>query len=81
MGPEGYVIDAKDIKMTGGAPFVRATRYKRPDEMVFHVWRHSEDVRELALIHTSLRAGYQFQRQGLGRTGNHSTASYDCACR
>lgn len=49
MEHEGYVIDAKDVKMTGGAPFVRATRYKRPDAMVFHVWRNSEDVRALAL--------------------------------
>jgi hypothetical protein len=49
MEHEGYVIDAKDVKMTGGAPFVRATRYKRPDAMVFHAWRHSDDVRELAL--------------------------------
>lgn len=49
MEHEGYVIDAKDVKMTGGAPFARATRYKRPDAMVFHVWRNSEDIRALAV--------------------------------
>lgn len=49
MENEGYVIDAKDVKMTGGAPFVRATRYKRPEAMVFYAWHNSEDIRELAL--------------------------------
>jgi hypothetical protein len=49
MEHEGYVIDAKDVKMMGGAPFARATRYKRPDAMVFHVWRNSDDILELAV--------------------------------
>lgn len=49
MEHEGYEIDAKDVKMTGGAPFSRAARYKRRDSMVFHVWRNSEDIRALAV--------------------------------
>ncbi|WP_157692231.1 hypothetical protein [Burkholderia pseudomallei] len=49
MEAEGYVIDAQHVKLTGGAPFSRATRYKRPNAVVFHIWRSSDDPRSVAL--------------------------------
>lgn len=49
MEQEGYVVDAQNVRMTGGAPFSRATRYRRRDAMTFHVWRLNSDSRALAL--------------------------------
>lgn len=49
MEQEGYAIDAQNVKMTGGAPFSRATRYRRRDAMTFHAWRRNSDPRSLAL--------------------------------
>jgi len=49
MEQEGYVVDAQNVKMTGGAPFSRATRYRRRDAMTFHAWMLNSDSRSLAL--------------------------------
>lgn len=55
MEQAGYAVDAQNVKMTGGAPFSRATRYKRRDAMTFHAWRQNSDPRALAL--TSNKTG------------------------
>jgi hypothetical protein len=49
MEDRGYVIDVQNVKITTGAPFSRATRYKLPQDMTFHVFRHKADPRSLAL--------------------------------
>ena len=49
MEQEGYVVDAQNVKMTGGAQFSRATRYRRRDAMTFHAWQLKSDPRSLAL--------------------------------
>jgi len=51
----GYVIDMQNVKIMNGAPFSRATRYKLPDDMTFHVFANSADWRDVAL--TADRAG------------------------
>ena len=45
----GYVIDQQNVKIANGAPFSRATRYKRKDAMTFHAHRSSRDSRKIAL--------------------------------
>ena len=45
----GYVIDQQNVKITSGAPFSRATRYKRSDAMTFHAHRSIRDGRKIAL--------------------------------
>jgi hypothetical protein len=54
---DGYVIDAQNIKLMSGAPFSRATRYRRRDAMTFHAWRLTTDPTSLAL--TSDKAGHR----------------------
>ncbi len=54
MERHGYEIAAQNVKMSG-APFSRATRYRRRDHPVIHVWRHPDDPRDHVL--TSDRAG------------------------
>lgn len=44
----GYVIDQQNVKVTSGAPFSRATRYKRRDNTTFHVFR-AGNGRQVAL--------------------------------
>lgn len=51
MESRGYVMDAQNVKMSG-APFSRATRYRkadRPGDLVFHVWRAVGAARTFAL--------------------------------
>jgi hypothetical protein len=55
MERNGYVIAVQNVKMTSGAPFSRATRYKRKDEMTFHVFRSKTQPRERVL--TADKAG------------------------
>ena len=45
----GYQIDQQDVKVTNGAPFTRATRYVRRNEVIFHVFRHLNDPRSVLL--------------------------------
>ena len=45
----GYVIAVQNVKITNGAPFSRATRYKRPNDMTFHVFRSSGNPRDVVL--------------------------------
>lgn len=49
MEQRGYVVAVQNVKMTSGAPFSRATRYKRRDEMTFHVYQHGSVQRQFAL--------------------------------
>lgn len=49
MEQSGFDVDAQNVKMTSGAPFSRATRYKRKDHAVFHVFRNSTNPRLIAL--------------------------------
>lgn len=49
MERRGYIIAQQNVKITNGAPFSRATRYKKADAMTFHVYRNSKDPRQLAL--------------------------------
>lgn len=52
----GYVIAVQNVKITNGAPFTRATRYKKlPDDMTFYVFQHPDDHRSVAL--TADKAG------------------------
>ncbi|TNC98644.1 MAG: Uncharacterized protein FD119_115 [Stygiobacter sp.] len=46
--PQGYEIDQVDVRITSGALFTCATRYKRRDAFTFHVFR-ARDFREVAL--------------------------------
>lgn len=55
MEQDGYVVDAQNVKITGGAPFSRATRYRRRDAMTFHAWRLASDPR--AIVLTSNKTG------------------------
>ena len=45
MERHGYVIAQQNVKVTSGGPFSRATRYRRPDALLYHAHR-SETVRE-----------------------------------
>lgn len=49
MERRGYIIAVQNVKMTSGAPFSRATRYKRPDDATFYVFRHPAEPRTFAL--------------------------------
>src|SRR5262245_30342007 len=49
MERRGYVIAAQNVKVTSGAPFSRATRYKLPDDLTFFVFRSTSDPRSIAL--------------------------------
>ncbi len=59
MEGNGYAIDVQNVKVTNGAPFSRATRYKLPGDMIFHVFRNSKDPRNFAL--TSDKAGSELK--------------------
>ncbi|WP_376990142.1 hypothetical protein [Cupriavidus pinatubonensis] len=43
MEQDGYIHDGHDVKITGGAPFSRGSRYKRPDSRTYHVWKLATD--------------------------------------
>lgn len=60
MEHRGYVIDQQNVKITNGAPFSRATRYKRRDAMTFHAHLSSLDKRKIAL--TADKAGHALPR-------------------
>jgi hypothetical protein len=55
MEQRGYVIAVQNVKITSGAPFSRATRYKRPDDATYYVFRHPREPRTFVL--TADRAG------------------------
>ena len=56
----GYVIDQQNVKITNGAPFSRATRYKRKDAMTYHAHRSVSDSRKIAL--TADKAGHALSK-------------------
>lgn len=60
MERDGYVVDAQNVKVTNGAPFVRATRYRARGFVRLHVWRSPDDPRNLAL--TLDKKGAQLNR-------------------
>jgi hypothetical protein len=45
----GYQIDQQDVKVTNGAPFARATRYVRRNEVIYYVFRHPQEPRTVLL--------------------------------
>lgn len=49
MEQRGYVVAVQNVKMTSGAPFSRASRYKRRDEMTFHMFQHASEPRQFAI--------------------------------
>lgn len=49
MEHKGYVIDQQNVKITSGAPFSRATRYKQENEMTFYVFKNNSEPRRFAL--------------------------------
>ncbi len=49
MERNGYIIDQQNVKITSGAPFSRATRYKRKDAMTYRAHLRSKDPRTVAL--------------------------------
>lgn len=53
MEAHGYVIDMQNVRITNGGPFTKATRYKLPDQMTFHVFKGAG--RQMAL--TADKAG------------------------
>jgi hypothetical protein len=44
----GWVIDRGDAKVFS-IPFIKATRYRRPNWYLFHVYRNSNDARQICL--------------------------------
>src|SRR6266403_1165846 len=54
MEREGFIVDQNDVKMNS-VPFSKATRYRRPDWYPVHVFRRSDDPRDLCF--TDTRAG------------------------
>ena len=55
MENRGYVVAQQNVKVTNGAPFTRATRYKKPDCVTYHVHRNIKSTQVLGL--TQDRAG------------------------
>jgi hypothetical protein len=49
MERRGYIIAVQNTKITNGAPFSRATKYKRRDDMVFYAFRNATAPRTIAL--------------------------------
>jgi len=49
MERRGYVIAVQNVKLSSGAPFSRATRYKRRDDTTYYVFRHPTEPRAFAL--------------------------------
>src|SRR2546428_14169129 len=48
--PRGWIVDRGDTKVFS-IPFIKATRYRRSNWFLFHVFRNSRDIRELCLTH------------------------------
>ena len=49
MENRGYVVAQQNVKVTNGAPFTRATRYKKPDCVTYHVHRNIKSTQVLGL--------------------------------
>lgn len=49
MEREGYVVDIQNVRMTNGAPFSKATRYKLPGEVTYHLFKKGAEQREYAV--------------------------------
>ncbi len=49
MESRGFVVDQQDVRLTNGAPFSRATRYVRRDELTYYAFRDSGNPRSLLL--------------------------------
>jgi len=49
MESQGFVHEMKNVKITSGAPFSRASRYAIPGNATFFVFQDSTDPRSLAL--------------------------------
>ncbi len=62
MESHGYVIDQQDVKMTGGAPFTRGTRYIRRDQLVYFAFQKSGNPRSIML--TLSRSGVNLEEGG-----------------
>jgi len=71
MERNGYIIDVQNVKITNGAPFSRATRYKLPEDMTFYVFRNSKSPKMFAL--TADKAGNRLHGDG---TANDGTWKY-----
>ncbi|MDE2914921.1 MAG: hypothetical protein OXL68_18615 [Paracoccaceae bacterium] len=48
MEQRGWAIDRKDVKVRS-VPFIKATRYRRPDWFTFHVFRNTKDARDVVI--------------------------------
>ena len=48
----GWVLDQGDVKVQS-VPFIKATRYRRPDWFIFHAFHNRSDPRDIAI--TDLR--------------------------
>lgn len=44
----GWVLDQTDVKVRS-VPFIKATRYRRPDWSTFHVFRNTSDPRDVVI--------------------------------
>ncbi|MFZ0944702.1 MAG: hypothetical protein WB930_04180 [Syntrophobacteraceae bacterium] len=44
-----YEVDMQNVRIASGAPFSRATRYKRRGDFTYHVFRSTSDPRQVAL--------------------------------
>jgi hypothetical protein len=47
----GWVLDQGNVGIYS-VPFIKGTRYKRPNRLVFHVFRSPSEPRQLCLTHT-----------------------------
>jgi hypothetical protein len=52
MERHGCIVDIGNVKSMNGAPFSKMTRYRRPGDMTFHIFRSRKDRREAALTAT-----------------------------
>jgi hypothetical protein len=48
MEQRGWVLDQSEVKVQS-VPFIKASRYKRPDWSTFHVFRNASDPRDLVI--------------------------------
>lgn len=55
MEQTGWVIDQSEVRVRS-VPFVKATRYTRPDCSTFHAFRNAKDPRDVAITDRRQRA-------------------------
>lgn len=52
MERHGCIVNIGNVKLMNGAPFSKMTRYRRPEDTTFHVFRSRKDRRDVVLTAT-----------------------------